>query len=194
MGFFFFFFFFFKLFGAALVAYVNSQARHQSCWPTPQRHSNDSSEPSLHPTSQLTATIKRGQGSNPHPHRSQSGSLTTEPRWELPRWALYSHTTLVKLLLVLGMSFDLFLGIMATSSSEVDKLFFKGQLVNIFGFVSHKVSLLLQPDSWVWLYSKDIYLWTLTCKFHIVFTGHKILFFFSNQLKMVENMGVPYVA
>ena len=50
--------------------------------------SNLESEPCLQPSPQLTATPDRqptepGQGSNPKPHGSQLGSLTTEPRWEL---------------------------------------------------------------------------------------------------------------
>ena len=72
-------------------AYGGSQARgliravavglHQS-------HSNVGSEAGLQPTPQLTATpdpqpTEQGQGSNPQPHSSWLGSLTTAPLREL---------------------------------------------------------------------------------------------------------------
>ena len=49
----------------------------------------DPSKPRLQSTPQLTATLdpqptKQGQGLNPQPHGSQSDSLTTAPRQELP--------------------------------------------------------------------------------------------------------------
>ena len=77
---------------AAPAAYGGSQARGPIgavATGLRQSHSNPGSEPRLQPTPQLTATPDRqpteqGQGPNLQPHGSQSDSLTTAPRRELP--------------------------------------------------------------------------------------------------------------
>ena len=86
-----FFCFLFCLFWATPMAYGNSQVRGLiGAAPTSLRHSHSNlgSEPHLQPMPQLMAMPDRepteqGQGSNPHPHGRESGSLTAESRQEL---------------------------------------------------------------------------------------------------------------
>ena len=84
----------FCLFRAAPAAYGGSQAKGQIGAVTAGLHhsrSNTESEPRLWPLPQITAMpdlghAQQGQGSNPHPHGYQSGSLTTEPWRELLKY------------------------------------------------------------------------------------------------------------
>ena len=84
-------FLFCLFFRAAPEAYGGSQARGPigaTAASLCHNHSNVGSEPCLPPTPELRATpdletTERGQGSNLHPHESQSGSLTPESRQEL---------------------------------------------------------------------------------------------------------------
>ena len=94
-----FLFFSFSLFKAAPVAYGGSQARvpiEAVATSLCQGHSNTGSELSLQPTPRLTATpdpqpTEWGQGSNLRPHGCQSGSLTSEPWWELYAFLLSNN-------------------------------------------------------------------------------------------------------
>ena len=89
--------FFFCYFRAAPLAYGGSQPRRRiRAAAAALHHSNSESKPHLRPTPQLMATLdpqhtEQGQGSNPQPHGSQSGSLTTAPQWGLPHLLLNQH-------------------------------------------------------------------------------------------------------
>ena len=86
------FFFLFLLFRAAPEAYGSSQARGRiRAVAASLHHSHSNVEPraasmtytaACHNTGSLTYQAP-GQGLNPHPHGSQSGSLTAEPQREL---------------------------------------------------------------------------------------------------------------
>ena len=89
-------------FRAAPVARGSSQAKGQigaEAASLRHSHSNLGSELRLRPTPQLMATpdllpTERGPGLNPHPRRSQSGLLTTEPQRELHHLRRYQSLRL----------------------------------------------------------------------------------------------------
>ena len=81
-----FFFFFFYPFRAVLTTYGSSQARGPiGAAAAGPRHSHICSLHHRHGNADRSSTEDRGQGFNARPRGCQSGSLTAEPRKELPK-------------------------------------------------------------------------------------------------------------